>query len=151
MGKMRFTLAASLLVASAAIFAAEPARPKLIVQITIDQLRGDLPLRYQDRFTPGGFRRFLVDGVWYAAASHPHAMTETIVGHTTLATGTFPSRHGMIANSWFDAETGKTVKNIEDARYPVLAIREGETPKGSASPAQILTVIRQGERKLDGA
>ncbi|MCU1246835.1 MAG: hypothetical protein JWN02_2745, partial [Acidobacteria bacterium] len=29
-----------------------PHRPKLILQITVDQLRGDLPLRYRDRFGP---------------------------------------------------------------------------------------------------
>src|SRR5262245_41928805 len=90
---------------ASAMLAAEPPRPKLIVQISVDQLRGDLPLRYQERFVEGGFRAFLQDGIWYAAANQPHACTETVVGHTTLATASYPSRHGMVANSWYDAES----------------------------------------------
>ena len=36
-------------VRSAQAEAAGPARPKLVLQITVDQLRGDLPMRYRDR------------------------------------------------------------------------------------------------------
>ena len=35
-------------------------KPKLILQVTVDQLRGDLPTRYYDRLGEGGFRYFLV-------------------------------------------------------------------------------------------
>ena len=31
-------------------------KPKLILQITVDQLRGDLPTRYYDRLGDGGFK-----------------------------------------------------------------------------------------------
>ena len=31
-------------------------KPKLILQITVDQLRGDLPMRYRERLETGGFR-----------------------------------------------------------------------------------------------
>src|SRR4051812_24948964 len=74
-----------------ASFVSAANRPKLILQITVDQLRGDLPFRYQDRFGPGGFRLLMDQGTWYTAANHPHSNTETIVGHTTLATGAYPS------------------------------------------------------------
>jgi len=33
-------------------------KPKLILQITVDQLRGDLPSRYYDRLGKGGLRYF---------------------------------------------------------------------------------------------
>lgn len=36
--------------------------PKLVLQITIDQLRGDLPRRYLDRMSNGGFRYLLNQG-----------------------------------------------------------------------------------------
>jgi predicted AlkP superfamily pyrophosphatase or phosphodiesterase len=98
--------------------AGEP--PKLILQITVDQLRGDLPIRYYDRLGAGGFRYLWENGVVYRNAHHAHANTETIVGHTTLATGAFPSAHGMVGNLWFDRETGFTTYNVEDARYPLL-------------------------------
>ncbi len=61
--------------------------PRLILQITVDQLRGDLPTRFVgDRLADDGFRYLLEQGVVFADAHHDHANTETIVGHTTLAT-----------------------------------------------------------------
>jgi len=63
------------------------ARPRLVLQITVDQLRADLPLRYYERLGPGGFRYLYEHGVVYTNAHHAHANTETIVGHATLATG----------------------------------------------------------------
>ena len=95
-------------------------KPKLILQITVDQLRGDLPTRYYDRLGEGGFRYLWESGVVYRDAHHGHANTETIVGHATLATGAHPSNHGMIGNLWFDRETGFTTYNVEDGRYRLL-------------------------------
>ena len=42
--------------------AQERYEPKLILQITVDQLRGDLPTRYYDRLGKGGFRYLLDAG-----------------------------------------------------------------------------------------
>jgi predicted AlkP superfamily pyrophosphatase or phosphodiesterase len=102
------------------VSAAAQERPKLILQITVDQLRGDLPVGYYDRLGEGGFRYLWENGVVYRNAHHAHANTETIFGHTTLATGAYPSAHGMVGNLWFDRETGFTTYNVEDARYPLL-------------------------------
>jgi predicted AlkP superfamily pyrophosphatase or phosphodiesterase len=103
---------------SAATYAAD--KPKLILQITVDQLRGDLPTRYYDRLGEGGFRYLWESGIVYRDAHHAHANTETIVGHATLATGAHPSNHGMVGNLWFDRETGFTTYNVEDADYTLL-------------------------------
>jgi len=106
--------------ASAETQQAEVEKPKLILQITVDQLRGDLPTRYYDRLGEGGFRYLWENGVVYRNAHHAHANTETIVGHATLATGTHPSIHGMVSNLWFDRETGYTTYNVEDPNYRLL-------------------------------
>jgi predicted AlkP superfamily pyrophosphatase or phosphodiesterase len=95
-------------------------KPRLILQITVDQLRGDLPTRYYDRLGEGGFRYLWEAGVVYRDAHHAHANTETIVGHATLATGAHPATHGMIGNLWFDRETGFTTYNVEDPGYRLL-------------------------------
>ena len=98
--------------------ASEP--PKLIVQVTIDQLRADLPNRYYDRFVDKGFKFFWENGTVYTDAHHAHANTETIVGHTTLSTGAQPSVHGMVGNVWLDRKTGLTTYNVEDGDYTLL-------------------------------
>ncbi|MEM6577599.1 MAG: alkaline phosphatase family protein [Pseudomonadota bacterium] len=95
---------------------------RLVVQITVDGLRGDLLARYEDAFGPDGFRRLMERGVWYTDAHHRHANTETIVGHATLATGAHPSEHGMIGNAWFNRTEGRLGYNIEDPDYPMLAL-----------------------------
>ena len=96
-------------------------KPRLVVQITVDQLRGDLPTRYYERLGKGGFRYLWEKGIVYRDAHHAHANTETIVGHTTLATGTHPSMHGMVGNLWLDRETGYITYNVEDANYRLLS------------------------------
>jgi len=80
--------------------------------------------RYQAGFGQGGFNRLMQQGTVYANAHYLHANTETIVGHTTLATGTYPSQHGMIGNVWFDREAGELAYNIEDPDAPILPSRE---------------------------
>jgi predicted AlkP superfamily pyrophosphatase or phosphodiesterase len=88
----------------------------------VDQLRGDLPARYADRLTEGGFRYLMEKGTWYIDAHYRHANTETAVGHATLATGADPSRHGIIANDWIDQKTGAFVYNTEDDRHHIIGL-----------------------------
>jgi predicted AlkP superfamily pyrophosphatase or phosphodiesterase len=113
-------------------------KPRLVLQITVDQLRGDLPHRYYSEFGEGGFRYLYEKGVVYEAAFHRHANTETIVGHTTLSTGADPSIHGMVGNVWLDRETGKLVYNIQDSRYPLLTKNAGVDSEAEIDPTQRL-------------
>ena len=103
-------------------FAQTNKKPRLVLQITVDQLRGDLPDKFLKNMGEGGFRYLKKQGVWYANAHYNYANTETVVGHTTLATGADPAVHGMISNVWFDRDKGKLVYNIEDPRYPILSL-----------------------------
>jgi predicted AlkP superfamily pyrophosphatase or phosphodiesterase len=137
--------------------------PKLVLQITVDQLRGDLPGRYLDRLGDGGFRYMMEQGVVYRNAHHAHANTETIVGHVTLATGAYPSVHGMVGNLWFDRETGFTTYNVEDSNYVLLtagasvdADTEIDPTQAAArsegrSPAAILTTTIADELRSSNA
>ncbi|UCH49858.1 MAG: alkaline phosphatase family protein [Betaproteobacteria bacterium] len=109
---------------------------RLVLQITIDGLRADLLNRYESGFGEGGFRYLLDEGIVYTNAHYQHANTETIVGHTTLATGTYPSTHGMVGNVWFDREAGELAYNIEDADAPLLATREETIEGEQVDPAQ---------------
>ena len=52
---------------------------RLVLQITVDQLGGDLPGRFINQMGEGGFRYLIDNGVRYADAHHAHANTETIV------------------------------------------------------------------------
>jgi predicted AlkP superfamily pyrophosphatase or phosphodiesterase len=119
-------------------YAQEKTKPRLVLQITVDQLRGDLPHRYYSEFGEGGFRYLYEQGVVYEDAFHRHANTETIVGHTTLATGADPGTHGMVANVWLDRGTGKLTYNLEDPRYPLLSKSAGVDKGAEIDPTQRL-------------
>src|SRR3990172_4501001 len=91
----------SLLTISASIFSqgvSAQEKPKLILQVTVDQLRGDLPGKYIDRYGEGGFKYLLGQGIHYVNAHFAHSNTETGVGHTALATGAYPSLSGIVGN-----------------------------------------------------
>ena len=120
--------------------AADAPATRLIVQITVDGLRGDLLSRYGRSFGPDGFRRLTEAGLWYTDAHHLHANTETIVGHATLATGAHPSEHGMVGNSWYNRADGRLGYNIEDPEHAVLPVPgfdgEGEQLDPTQAAAQ---------------
>ncbi|HDY83974.1 MAG TPA: alkaline phosphatase family protein [Halieaceae bacterium] len=111
-------------------------QPRLVLQITIDGLRGDLLDRYADNFGTDGFNYLRNKGVVYTNAHYLHANTEPIVGHTTLATGATPSVHGMIGNVWYHADSGELGYNIEDADAPLLPTREHSAKGAQVDPAQ---------------
>lgn len=71
--------------------AEEAKQPKLVLQITVDGLRGDLLERYKHNFGEGGFRYLMDEGTYYTNANYEHGNTETIVGHVSLATGAPPA------------------------------------------------------------
>jgi len=113
-------VAVALVVAPGWSVAGSPEKPRLVLQITVDALRGDLPGRYAHLYGDGGFRYLMGQGVHYTNAHYRHANTETIVGHVSLATGTVPAAHGMVGNVWFDREDGRMVYNIEDPDHHLL-------------------------------
>ena len=94
--------------------------PKLIVAISVDQFSADLFAEYRGRFT-GGFAR-LMQGAVFPAGYQSHAATETCPGHSTILTGSRPSRTGIIANDWVDQRSntrpGFKVYCAEDERVP---------------------------------
>lgn len=125
-----------ILIASTNIFGQGNSNPKLILQITVDQLRADLPRTVLDRLPDGGFKFFYHNGIVYENAHHRHANTETVVGHATLATGADPSEHGMIGNLWYDKELKRTVYNVEDYRFPLIGPGAGVDKKTEIDPSQ---------------
>ena len=115
---MRILLLAAAFVAPPAI--AQPAPPKLVVAISVDQLSSDLFEAYRPFFT-GGFARLAREGTLFANGYQSHAATETCPGHSTLLTGRHPAATGIIANAWIDQGAARADKNIycsEDERQP---------------------------------
>jgi hypothetical protein len=92
-----------------------PDRPKLVVLLVVDQMRGDYVDKFRAQWT-GGLKRLVQEGAWFRDAAYPYAATETCVGHATISTGSFPASHGMVANAWWDRETQKMVTCTADPK-----------------------------------
>jgi predicted AlkP superfamily pyrophosphatase or phosphodiesterase len=111
-------LAAAAIIAAPAT-AQQPAQPKLIVALSVDQFSANLFAEYRQHFT-GGLRR-LSQGVVFPSGYQGHAATETCPGHSTILTGSRPARTGIVANNWFNLGIGREDKNVycsEDPRIP---------------------------------
>lgn len=132
-----------LLLAVASFAQAYNARPKLVVLIVADQLRGDLPERYHGEFAPDGLRRFMDHGAWFSACYYRYANTKTAPGHATIGTGTYTLGHGIGANEWWDPVRRKNVTSVEDDQVRLLGA-EG----AGASPHNLLTDTLSDELKL---
>ncbi len=116
----------------------------LVVVITVDQLPAYLFQRYDSLYT-GGLRRLLETGHVYTQAVHDHAATLTSTGHATLATGVIPSRHGIIANDWYEPVQGewREVPSVDDASESIVGVagKTGMSPRNleaSALPDWVL-------------
>ena len=92
-----------------------PVRPKLVVMLVVDQMRGDYVDKFQGQWT-GGLKRLIEEGAWFRDAAYPYAATETCVGHSTISTGALPAGHGMISNEWWDREQQKSVTCTVDSK-----------------------------------
>jgi predicted AlkP superfamily pyrophosphatase or phosphodiesterase len=112
-------------------------RPALVVLLVVDQLAPGLLSQYQDLFT-GGIRRLFDEGYGYPNATHDHASTATAPGHTTLSTGVYPSRSGIVGNEWSvrDGDGWRTVYAVEDLESPILGYPDlpGRGPRNILSP-----------------
>lgn len=95
MYKLTFGLFLLLLAFSSKSQELEVRNPKLILQITVDQLRADLPATVYDRLPEGGFKYLYEKGIVYENAHHRHANTETVVGHATLVTVAQPNKNQL--------------------------------------------------------
>src|SRR5690349_22841145 len=89
-------LAAPLAVVRAAAQSPAPA-PKLLVFITVDQLRPDYFTRWPGQLT-GGLARLWSGGAVFTNAHQDHAITETAPGHASTMSGRFPRGTGIVSN-----------------------------------------------------
>ncbi|MFO0597577.1 MAG: alkaline phosphatase family protein [Myxococcaceae bacterium] len=126
----RWALASFLLVSTLSL--AKP--PKLTLFISVDSLGTDLMQRNRARFK-SGFARLLNEGAVYPSARYEVAECVTAEGHTSMVTGTWPHRTGVVGNKIFNRASGKLEPVFADAQHPVL---EAPAAVEDGSPANLL-------------
>ncbi len=132
--------------------------PTLVVLIAVDQLRTDMLVRYESLFD-GGLRRLMDEGYRFPNGTHDHAYTFTAPGHTSLGTGVYPTRHGIVGNEWWELRSGawQEVYSMADPEVGILGFPNmaGRSPanmyrggladwiSGSSPDARVVSISRK--------
>ncbi len=91
--------------------------PKLVIGITIDQLRGDYLQYCIHTFGSKGFKRLLNDGLVYQQIQYDFPEISPASAFATIFTGTNPYYHGITGNKKFDWDKLQEVSILYDPQY----------------------------------
>lgn len=119
--------------------------PKLIVGITIEEMRYEMLLRYWDAFADGGFKQLVDEGTLCTQVHHNYFITQNAPGHASIVTGTYPSYHGIISDQWYDKLGEKKVGAGDEKKYNLM---NGRITLGNFSPKNMLASTIGDELKL---
>ena len=107
--------------------------PRLVVFISVDQLKGDTYDRLGHLFN-AGLARLRTEGIHFTDADLNYAPSETGPGHASMSTGTYPRHSGIISNEWRERESRRQVYCVEDS-----TAEAAEHAGGGVSPRHLLT------------
>ena len=140
-----FTVLSLLIITSCTIERKQNQKPKLVVGIVIDQMRYDYLTRFADKYGNDGFKRIINDGYSLENAHYNYIPTYTAVGHTSIYTGTTPTNHGIISNSWYDKYLKKSIYCVDDSNYKTVG---NDGSGGKKSPYRMFTTTVTDQLRL---
>jgi predicted AlkP superfamily pyrophosphatase or phosphodiesterase len=109
--------------------AARPARPRLVLALSVDQMRSDYFERFAPLFT-GGLKRLREQSAVFTNARYRHACTETGPGHSVLLSGRSPKHSGIVGNDWYDTASRRNLNVVEDPIHQTVGGRgRGASPR----------------------
>jgi predicted AlkP superfamily pyrophosphatase or phosphodiesterase len=106
--------------------------PRLIVAISVDQMRYDYLERFRPLFT-GGLKTLIEKGAVFSNARYRHANCETGPGHSVILSGRNALHSGIVANAWYDGALRRVVNVVDDP-----TVRPIGGPGRGASPANFI-------------
>ncbi len=120
-------------------------KPKLVVGIVVDQMSYDFLVRYDSKFSNGGFKRLVREGFLCKNAHYNYIPTYTAPGHACVYTGSVPAVNGIAGNEWFDQRLGRVVYCTEDTAATTIG---SESLAGKMSPRNLLTTTITDQLRL---
>jgi len=104
--------------------------PRLVISITIDQLRSDYLEAFAPLYGSGGLKRLLNGGKVFVNASYSFAPVDRASAIAALSTGTTPYYNSIVSNQWLHRETLRPVGCVDDNHFPGLLTHEKTSPEG---------------------
>jgi hypothetical protein len=122
-----------------------PGKPKLVVGITVSGMRYDYLTAYWDKFGDDGFRRMAGMGTYCKNAQYDYLITESAVGHASIATGARPDAHGIVADYWYERNSNRIRHCVEDNNVRGLM---GSDENGHTSPTGMMSRTLTDELRI---
>ncbi len=91
--------------------------PRLVVSITVDQLRSDYLEHFAPLYTQDGFRRLMQEGRVYDRVSYPFSPVDRASAIACVATGASPLYNKIISQQWLVRDGKKTAYCVADKKY----------------------------------
>ena len=121
---------------------ADDGRPRLVVNISIDQLRADYLQEFMPRYCATGFKKLLQTGKVYENASLTFMPTDRVSASAALVTGAPPCYNGVIGAEWFSRKSNRKILSVTDQQS--LLSPRGNVP----TPANLLASAIGDELKI---
>ncbi|SFF28457.1 alkaline phosphatase family protein [Sunxiuqinia elliptica] len=109
---------------------------RLVVVLNVEQMRTDYISRFWNQFQEGGFKRLVNDGMVCENASMDLHIQKTVTGVPTLFTGVYPSRHGIVNDSWYDRLRQNDVDALRDDYFMTVG---SDSKEGQLSAVKLLS------------
>lgn len=95
--------------------------PRLVVCISIDQLRTDHLELFSPLYGPDGLKRMMTQGTVYNNASYSFMPVDYASAAASLATGSTPYYHGVTGKEWLDRNTLRPVHAVSQPQQNYTA------------------------------
>ncbi|TDN99092.1 alkaline phosphatase family protein [Sunxiuqinia elliptica] len=109
---------------------------RLVVVLNVEQMRTDYISRFWNQLQEGGFKRLVNDGMVCENASMDLHIQKTVTGVPTLFTGVYPSRHGIVNDSWYDRLRQNDVDALRDDYFMTVG---SDSKEGQLSAVKLLS------------
>lgn len=120
----------------------QPVLPKLVVTLTVDQLRTDYLEAFATLYGEQGFKRLLREGRVFRQMELSFDGADRASAIAALYTGSTPSVNGIIAENWMDTHTLRPVNCVDDSHFM------GNYTTESTSPSRLLASTLADELKI---
>lgn len=116
--------------------------PKLVVTLTIDQLRTDYLETFSSLYGENGFKRLMREGKVYTNAQFTFDGADRASSIATIYSGTTPSLNGIVSENWLDTKTLRPINCVDDPEFM------GNYTAESSSPGKLLTSTLSDEIRI---
>lgn len=126
---LRYLLTSLVVLAAIQMQAQAQQLPRLVVCITVDQLRSDYLQELEPLMEQEGLRRLLSQGRVYPEVKFPLTAPDAASATATIFTGTYPETHGIERSSIFVRKIGRSQSIFWDEAYLGNYTRETYSPR----------------------